>query len=243
MSEANPLWGAPRIHGELLKLGVAISQASVARSWFAIDSHRARTSSASRPERSRRSRLLLNELRASAAFRLAADEQASDFRYLFSALQPIHNGMDIALPSARHSRYSSTECRDAAEHCTSVKVWLRRFPGARAALARSWKAPCMTIRLTNTTDADQLPDEAILWRLARDGRAIECRMRIVPLGDGVPEIRFLITRADGTFDLLWSAVMIDGCDVNEFAQMKLREFEVRGWIVVPPGPDDTPRPS
>jgi len=31
MSDANPLWGAPRIHGELLKLGVAISQASVAK--------------------------------------------------------------------------------------------------------------------------------------------------------------------------------------------------------------------
>src|SRR5918992_889111 len=31
MSEANPLWGAPRIHGELLKLGIAISQAAVAK--------------------------------------------------------------------------------------------------------------------------------------------------------------------------------------------------------------------
>jgi putative transposase len=31
MSEANPLWGAPRIHGELLKLGIDISQATVAK--------------------------------------------------------------------------------------------------------------------------------------------------------------------------------------------------------------------
>ena len=31
MSDANPLWGAPRIHGELLKLGIDISQASVAK--------------------------------------------------------------------------------------------------------------------------------------------------------------------------------------------------------------------
>ena len=31
MSNANPLWGAPRIHGELLKLGIAISQATVAK--------------------------------------------------------------------------------------------------------------------------------------------------------------------------------------------------------------------
>jgi hypothetical protein len=29
MSGANPLWGAPRIHGELLKLGVTVSQATV----------------------------------------------------------------------------------------------------------------------------------------------------------------------------------------------------------------------
>src|SRR6266850_6732363 len=31
MSIANPLWGAPRIHGELLKLGIVVSQASVGR--------------------------------------------------------------------------------------------------------------------------------------------------------------------------------------------------------------------
>ena len=29
MSLANPLWGAPRIHGELLKLGIEIGQTSV----------------------------------------------------------------------------------------------------------------------------------------------------------------------------------------------------------------------
>ncbi len=31
MSSANPLWGAPRIHGELLKLGIEIGQATVAK--------------------------------------------------------------------------------------------------------------------------------------------------------------------------------------------------------------------
>ena len=31
MSVENPLWGAPRIHGELLKLGFEISQSSVAK--------------------------------------------------------------------------------------------------------------------------------------------------------------------------------------------------------------------
>src|SRR4029450_4751770 len=31
MAEANPLWGAPRIHGELLKLGIGISERTVSR--------------------------------------------------------------------------------------------------------------------------------------------------------------------------------------------------------------------
>ena len=31
MSRENPLWGAPRIHGELLKLGIDVSQATVSR--------------------------------------------------------------------------------------------------------------------------------------------------------------------------------------------------------------------
>jgi putative transposase len=31
MSRANPLWGAPRIHGELLKLGLTVSQAPVSK--------------------------------------------------------------------------------------------------------------------------------------------------------------------------------------------------------------------
>ena len=31
MSKANPFWGAPRIHGELLKIGIEVSQATVAK--------------------------------------------------------------------------------------------------------------------------------------------------------------------------------------------------------------------
>ena len=31
MSRANPLWGAPRIHGELLKLGISVAQRTVAK--------------------------------------------------------------------------------------------------------------------------------------------------------------------------------------------------------------------
>jgi hypothetical protein len=31
MSISNPLWGAPRIHGELLKLGIEVGQTTVAK--------------------------------------------------------------------------------------------------------------------------------------------------------------------------------------------------------------------
>jgi hypothetical protein len=34
MSIENPLWGAPRIHGELLKLGFSVAQSSVAKYMF-----------------------------------------------------------------------------------------------------------------------------------------------------------------------------------------------------------------
>src|SRR5262249_17992490 len=39
MSEANPLWGAPRIHGELLKLGIDVSQATVTK-YIVLPHHR-----------------------------------------------------------------------------------------------------------------------------------------------------------------------------------------------------------
>src|SRR6201990_3174513 len=31
MSLANPLWGAPRVHGELLKLGIEVAQSTIAK--------------------------------------------------------------------------------------------------------------------------------------------------------------------------------------------------------------------
>jgi len=40
MSQANLLWGAPRIHGELLKLGIEVAQSTVANIFAARGSHR-----------------------------------------------------------------------------------------------------------------------------------------------------------------------------------------------------------
>src|SRR5882672_6277960 len=42
MSLANPGWGAPRIHGELLKLGFELSQPRLPSTWFDIGGHRRR---------------------------------------------------------------------------------------------------------------------------------------------------------------------------------------------------------
>ncbi len=39
MSLANPRWGAPRIHGELLKIGIEVSQATVAKYMVRQRSH------------------------------------------------------------------------------------------------------------------------------------------------------------------------------------------------------------
>ena len=40
MSIANPLWGAPRIHGELLKLGIDIGHTSVAKYMASVEARR-----------------------------------------------------------------------------------------------------------------------------------------------------------------------------------------------------------
>jgi hypothetical protein len=45
--------------------------------------------------------------------------------------------------------------------------------------------------------------------------------------------RILISRSDGTLDILWSQVFTDGRDINELAQQTQREYEVRGWTAVP----------
>ena len=37
MSRDNPLWGAPRIHGELLKLGIEIGETSVSKYWCVVE--------------------------------------------------------------------------------------------------------------------------------------------------------------------------------------------------------------
>ncbi len=86
----------------------------------------------------------------------------------------------------------------------------------------------MTVRFATPRDPQHWP-EFLVWRMTKDARAVEARVRIVPSGDGVPEFRLLMTGSDGTLELLWSLQRRDGRDVNALAQEKQREFEVRGW--------------
>jgi hypothetical protein len=39
MNKANPFWGAPRVHGEILKLGIELSQATVPSTWSGVQSY------------------------------------------------------------------------------------------------------------------------------------------------------------------------------------------------------------
>jgi hypothetical protein len=84
ISRANPLWGAPRVHGELIKLGIDVAQSTVATCMSRIrrpPSGSARTCRSARTRRSAgRSSGLVASLpsRCSAAFITATHE--SDFR-------------------------------------------------------------------------------------------------------------------------------------------------------------------
>ena len=112
MSAANPLWGAPRIHGELLKLGVAVSQASVAKymvrrdkrpsqSWRTfLANHLQQLAAAEKEladERFDRERAEKDQadwiVRASTAAdaRRAAEQRAEQLRAAWSSFKPYHS--------------------------------------------------------------------------------------------------------------------------------------------------------
>ena len=63
MSLANPFWGAPRIHGELLKLGIDLGQTSVAK--YMARRKRPPSQGWSTPAKSRRRNRLDRPIRSS----------------------------------------------------------------------------------------------------------------------------------------------------------------------------------
>jgi hypothetical protein len=96
----------------------------------------------------------------------------------------------------------------------------------------------MAVRIVPARNPDHIPEHT-LWRMRKGEKSAEARTRIVPLGDGVPELRIYMssTAKIEPQHLLWSMVMRDGRDVGELAQMKQREFEVRGWKMEPAADD------
>ena len=90
----------------------------------------------------------------------------------------------------------------------------------------------------------RLIPEHHLWTLTKDGRRAEARTRVVPIGDGKPELRFYVTRREtGELDLLWSRVFDDGRQVGEESEAKKREFEAMGWVDLPTETTQTENPS
>ncbi len=72
-----------------------------------------------------------------------------------------------------------------------------------------------------------------LWTLTKDGRRVEARTRMVPIGLGRPELTFYVSsRETGEMTLLWSQVFEDARQLSELADAKKREFEAMGWVDV-----------
>jgi hypothetical protein len=49
--------------------------------------------------------------------------------------------------------------------------------------------------------------EFTLWRMRKDGRAIEARTRILPHGDGLLDLIIYVSRSAGTWELHWSQTL------------------------------------
>ena len=81
----------------------------------------------------------------------------------------------------------------------------------------------------------RLIPEHHLWTLTKkDGRRAEARTRVVPIGDGKPELRFYVFFHVARRERLDLAVVpecsTDGRQVGEESEAKKREFEAMGWM-------------
>jgi transposase InsO family protein len=117
MSRANPLWGAPRIHGELLKLGIEISQATVAK-------YMPKRSGSSSPTWRT---FLRNEAMGIAAIDMFVVPSAA-FRLLFVVLILVHNRRKVVhfnVTSNPTSAWLSRQVTEAFPWDTAPRFLLR----------------------------------------------------------------------------------------------------------------------
>jgi hypothetical protein len=170
MHQADPLWGAPRIHGELLKLGIAVAQSTVAR--YLPRPHKPR----SQTWRT----FLTNHLEQTAAIDFFIVPTAT-FRVLFVFVvlshkrrRVVHFGvtehptqewtiqrMREASPWDQAPRYVLRD-RDAippipAPRCLGLKSWhcSRHFASGEK---RSAGPPCPSLQVTNTNSYESCCD-------------------------------------------------------------------------------------
>ena len=86
----------------------------------------------------------------------------------------------------------------------------------------------MSVGFSRPRDPRLIP-EHMLWTLRKGDRRAKATTRMTP---GGPELRFYVTIADGTFDLLWSQIL-EGREVGRLADEKRAEFEAKGWAEIP----------
>jgi putative transposase len=125
MSKANPLWGAPRIHGELLKLGIEISQATVAK-------YMPKRSGSSSPTWRT---FLRNEAMGIAAIDMFVVPSAT-FRLLFVVLILVHNRREVVhfnVTGNPTSAWLSRQVTEAFPWDTAPRFLLRDRDGSYGA--------------------------------------------------------------------------------------------------------------
>ena len=129
MSLANPFWGAPRIHGELLKLGIDVGQTSVAK-------YMARRR---RPPSQGWRTFLLNHADGIASIDLFVVPTIS-FKLLYGLLILRHDRRRIVWVSVTTSPTSQWIARQVREACGGSRCRITSFVIATVSMARHLRA-------------------------------------------------------------------------------------------------------
>lgn len=75
-----------------------------------------------------------------------------------------------------------------------------------------------------------MPVERVIWRVTKDARAAEARVRAMAHG---LELRFVVMRPGGLDTLMWSRLYRagEGDDLRAASDGTLRDFERVGWVL------------
>jgi len=84
-------------------------------------------------------------------------------------------------------------------------------------------------RLTAPPYKTEELQEHVIWRLAKNGRLAEARMRIVPWGaNGRPEFRMWGEHPTAAFQLMFSQVVATDDELDALARQQRQLFEAKG---------------